>query len=80
MELLEARMTEPPACIRAPADRLERDVHDVHDDLHLLAEYDIIHFEAAGRAKQPYVPYNTVRIEAEFGRPLSDGSESPVSV
>ena len=43
------------------------DVHDVHDDLHLLAEYDIIHFEEDGRAKKPYVPYDTVRIEVEFG-------------
>ncbi len=44
-------ITEQPA-----ASRLERDVHDVHDDLHLLAEYDIVHFEKDGRAKKPYVP------------------------
>jgi predicted transcriptional regulator len=80
MELLEALMEEPPESIRALADRLERDVHDVHDDLHLLAEYDIIHFEADGRAKQPCVPYDTVRIEVEFGLPRGDGSESPASV
>jgi predicted transcriptional regulator len=79
MELLEAVMEQPPESIRALADRLSRDVHDVHDDLHLLAEYDIIHFEADGRAKKPYVPYDTVRIEVEFGLPREEGSESTVS-
>ncbi|CDK39361.1 hypothetical protein [Halorubrum sp. AJ67] len=80
MELLEAVMDTPPASIRALADRLDRDVHDVHDDLYLLAEYDIIHFEEAGRAKKPYVPYDTVRLEVEFGLPRDDGSESAASV
>jgi len=79
MELLEAVMEHPPESIRALADRLDRDVHDVHDDLHLLAEYDIIHFEEDGRAKKPYVPYDTVRIEVEFGLPRGEGSESPAS-
>lgn len=76
MELLEEVMEHPPESIRALADRLDRDVHDVHDDLHLLAEYGIIHFTADGRAKKPHVPYDTVRIEVEFGLPRSDGSES----
>ena len=79
MELLEAVMETPPASIRALADRLDRDVHDVHDDLHLLAEYDIIYFEENGRAKKPYVPYDTVRLEVEFGHPRGDGSESTAS-
>jgi predicted transcriptional regulator len=82
MELLEAVMEQQPESIRALADRLDRDVHDVHDDLYLLAEYDIVHFEEDGRAKQPYVPYDTVRVEVEFGLPRSrdDGSESTASV
>ena len=79
MELLETVMAEPPGSIRALADRLDRDVHDVHDDLHLLAEYDIVYFAADGRAKRPSVPYDTVRIEVEFGLPRGDGSESPAS-
>jgi predicted transcriptional regulator len=79
MELLEAVMEHPPDSIRALADRLDRDVHDVHDDLHLLAEYDIIHFEADGRAKKPYVPDDTVRIEVEFGRSSGEGAESATS-
>lgn len=79
MELLEAVMEQPPESIRALAARLERDVHDVHDDLHLLAEYDIVHFEEDGRAKKPYVPYDTVRIEVEFGRSSDEGSETIAS-
>lgn len=79
MELLETVMDDPPPSIRSLADRLERDVHDVHDDLHLLADYRIVHFQEDGRTKAPYVPYDTVRIEVEFGTPSSDGSESPAS-
>jgi len=80
MELLEAVMEQPPESIHALAERLDRDVHDVHDDLHLLAEYGIIHFEADGRAKKPYVPYDTVRLEVEFGLPRGEGPESAASV
>ncbi|MDB2245699.1 hypothetical protein PM076_04445 [Halorubrum ezzemoulense] len=79
MELLEEVMERPPESIRSPADRLDRDVHDVHDDLNLLAEYDIIHFEEGGRAKKPYVPYDTVRLEFEFGLPRDEGSGSAAS-
>ena len=79
MELLEAVMEQPPESMRALADRLDRDVHDIHDDLHLLAEYDIIYFEDDGRAKKPYVPYDIVRLEVEFGLPRGEGSESTPS-
>ena len=79
MELLETVMEQPPESIRALAGRLNRDVHDVHDDLHLLAEYDIIHFEEDGRTKKPYVPYDTVRIEVEFGLPRGEEPESAAS-
>lgn len=79
MEVLEEVMERPPLSIRALADRLDRDVHDIHDDLHLLADYDIVHFETEGRAKRPYVPYETVRIEVEFGLTRDDESESTVS-
>jgi len=80
MDLLEAVMEHPPESMRGLADFLDRDIHDVHDDLHLLAEYDIIHFEEDGRAKKPYMPYDTVRVEVEFGLPCGEGSESPASV
>ena len=79
MELLEMVMGQSPESIRALADRLERDVHDVHDDLYLLAEYNIVHFEKDGRAKKPYVPYDTVRLEVEFCLPRGDRSGSATS-
>ena len=78
-ELLEAVMADPPKSIRALADRLDRDVRDVHDDLSLLADYRIVHFREAGRAKQPFVPYETVRIEVEFGPRHSSSSSSSTS-
>ena len=79
IELLEVVMEDPPESIRALAIRLDRDVHDVHDDLYLMADYDIIHFKSEGRAKKPYVPYDTVRIEVEFGRSRGEESESAAS-
>jgi len=79
MELLESVMENPPESMRGLADRLDRDVHDVHNDLHLLAEYDIIYFEEDGRAKKPYVPYDTVRVKVEFGLPRGEGPESTAS-
>ena len=60
IEVVQAIMTEPPASISALADRLERDYHDVYDDLDLLADYGIVRFRTDGRAKQPYVPYERV--------------------
>jgi predicted transcriptional regulator len=77
MELLEEVMEHPPESIRALVDRLDR---DMHDDLHLLAEYEIIQFKEDGRAKKPYVPYDTVRIEVEFGLPCGEESDSAASV
>nr|WP_241658369.1 hypothetical protein [Halorubrum sp. BOL3-1] len=61
------------------ADRFDRDFYDVYDDLHLLAEYGIIHFEKDGRAKKPSVPYDTLRLEAEFDLQQGDVSASAVS-
>ena len=59
--------------------RLDRDVRGVHNDLYLLTDHGIVHFEEDGRAKKPYVPYDTVRIEVEFGLPQGESSESPAS-
>jgi predicted transcriptional regulator len=79
LALLDAVMAQPPESIRALADRLGRDVHDVHDDLYVLADYEIVHFRTVGRAKQPYVPYETVRIEVELGRSREADSTPPRS-
>lgn len=80
MELIEEVMESQPDSIRGLADRLDRDVRDVHDDLHLLAEYNIIHFRTDGRSKRPTIPYDIIRLEVEFGVSKGGSSESPASV
>ena len=67
MELLESILTERPDSIRELASRLDRGVKEVNNDVNLLAEYGIVHFEQEGRAKVPYVPYDRIRMEVELG-------------
>jgi predicted transcriptional regulator len=69
VELLRSIMTERPDSIRQLAERLDRDVKTVHDDLQVLTKYDIVHFEQAGRAKRPFVPYDTIEISLEISTP-----------
>lgn len=70
-------MDAPAESIRALADRLDRDVRQVHDDVQLLSEYRIVHFEERGGAKRSFVPSETVRIEVELGTPAGSGSATP---
>ena len=69
VELLRSIMAERPKSIRQLADRVDRDVKTVHDDLQVLGEYDIVHFEQAGRAKRPFVPYETIEVSLEISTP-----------
>lgn len=69
VELLRSIMAERPKSIRQLAERLERDVKPVHDDLQVLAGYDIVHFEQDGRAKRPFVPYETIEVTLEISTP-----------
>jgi predicted transcriptional regulator len=78
LELLGSLMDAPAESIRDLADRLDRDVRQVHDDLQILHEYRIVHFRDDGSAKQPHVPYETVTIEVELTKP-SDSGESSAS-
>jgi predicted transcriptional regulator len=66
VELLRSIMTGRPDSIRQLTDRLDRDVKAVHGDLQVLAEYDIVHFEQAGRAKRPFVPYDSIEVSLEI--------------
>jgi predicted transcriptional regulator len=77
IQLLKSVMAEQPASIRQLAERLGRDVKTVHDDLHVLADYDIIHFEQAGRAKQPFVPYDTIEVNIEISTPHGTDDTAP---
>jgi len=69
VELLRDVMADTPDSIRQLASRLDRDVKTVHDDLGVLAEYDIVHYEQDGRAKRPFVPYDTIEISLEISTP-----------
>lgn len=77
LELIEQLMEAPASSIRALADRLERDVRQVHDDVTLLAEYRIVHLRESGGAKQAVVPYDTVTIEVELSTASDADAEEP---
>ncbi len=80
LDLVRTLMDESAESIRSLADRLDRDVRQVHDDLRILSEYRIVHFREEGGAKKPYVPYDTVTIEVELTGSHGDASEPPASV
>lgn len=69
LELLKSVMEDPPESLRQLAARLERSPSEVHGDVHLLEEYGIVRLEAAGRAKRPVVPYETIEIEVTLSLP-----------
>jgi predicted transcriptional regulator len=79
LELVRSLMDSPAESMRDLADRLNRDVRQVHDDLQLLSEYRIVHFREENGAKKPHVPYNTVKIEVELTKSVDDPSESSAS-
>jgi predicted transcriptional regulator len=76
LELVRSLMGESAESIRDLADRLDRDVRQVHDDLQILTEYRIVHFREEGDAKKPFVPYDTVKIEVELTKSVSEGPDS----
>lgn len=69
LELLRSVMEDSPESIRQLADRLNRNVSDVHDDVTLLEEYEIVVFEQNGRAKRPVVPYDEIEIAVTLSLP-----------
>jgi predicted transcriptional regulator len=79
LDLVRSLMDASADSMRALATRLDRDVRQVHDDLQILNEYRIVNFHEEDGAKQPYVPYETVRIEVELTTELDDSSESSAS-
>ena len=74
VELLQSIMVVRPESIRQLAGRLDRDVKSVHDDLQVLSNYDIVHFEQDGRAKRPFVPYESIEVSLEIStsKPVDD--------
>lgn len=79
LEMIRTLMDAPAESIRALADRLDRDVRQVHDDLQILSEYRIVHFREEKGAKKPHIPYETIKIEVELSKSFGKDEESPVS-
>ena len=77
VELLRSIMIERPDSIRQLTERLNRDVKSIHDDLQVLADYDIVHFEQAGRAKRPFVPYDTIEVNLVISTPGQTDDTEP---
>ena len=78
LELIEETMRDPPESITALADRLDREVSDVHDDLELLADEHIIQLDRNGRCVQPTVPYKRIHIDITLPRtPPADDRQAP---
>jgi len=60
MELVRAIMSESPRSIRDLAERVERDIKNVFNDLKLLQNCNIVEFEQKGRCKRPVVKRKTI--------------------
>jgi predicted transcriptional regulator len=68
IELVDTLVRTQPESISALAETVGRAVGDVHDDLHTLAEENVVRFEREGRRMRPIVPYDHVEIEVSLPR------------
>lgn len=75
VELLRTISREQPESIRATARLVDRDVRQVHDDLHELARLNLVRFEERGSAKRPVVWYDEIEVEL----PISGEEQSTAS-
>lgn len=76
LELLRAIMTDLPESIRDLARHLDRNPSDVHEDVHTLADYDIVALKTDGRAKRPVVPYDRITVEVELTKQGAAGDST----
>lgn len=60
IELIRELHNENLMSIRNLAERLHRDIKNVHDDLSLLERHNLIEFEISGRAKVPKLKTRTL--------------------
>lgn len=73
VELLRTVSRAGPESIRETARLVDRDVRQVHDDLHALAQLNVLRFEDHGNAKQPVVWYDDLEVDL----PIRDPSTAP---
>jgi predicted transcriptional regulator len=62
MEIVREIFHGKPASIRELAEKLDRDIKNVHDDLGILSRHHIISFEVIGRKKRPLVKKDLIVI------------------
>lgn len=69
LELIVELLENDYDSISAVADAVGRSYKNVHDDLDVLAEYEVVEFDESekGRSKSPRIPYENVRVELELG-------------
>ena len=68
IELVDTVLRTQPESISALAETVGRAVGDVHDDLHSLADENVVRFEREGRRMRPIVPYEDVEIKVSLPR------------
>lgn len=66
LELLRTIARDEPTSIRETARLVERDVHQVHDNLEELEALGLVRFETDGRSKQPVVWYDEIAVELDL--------------
>jgi len=66
LELIRSIMENEPSSMSEVSEKLDRGLREIHDDLHLLEEYDIVELRREGRAKKPVVPYDRIKIEVDL--------------
>jgi len=76
VELIRSIMDSQPESIKQLAERLDRGTRQVHDDVHLLEEFGIVHLEdGKGRARKPTIPYDRIEIDVGIEAPVADDSD-----
>lgn len=66
LELIEVIRREGPASITETAHMVERDVKNVHTELHHLDDMGVLSFVREGRANRPVVKYDEVQLCISF--------------
>jgi len=76
LEVMRSIMTAPPDSISDLAERLDRNYSEIHGDVEVLADHDIVYFDTDGRAKKPVIPYERVRVDIEVVADADTGHAS----
>jgi predicted transcriptional regulator len=62
-ELMKAILTQEPESIRDLAEKVDRGLREVHEDLELLEENKIVYFEKEGNRKKPVIPFKDIKVD-----------------